>query len=122
MREALRERPSFNAIHLKSLFKVDFFITRTGPFDRSEMERAVIRMDLVPGALGVRFKTAEDVLLRKLLGFREGGETSEQQWKDVLGLLAVQRGSLDEIYLDRWAVEIGVADLLKRARGESAPR
>ncbi len=122
MREALRQHRSFNAIHLDSLFKIDFFVTRTGPFDLEELRRAVVRTDLVPDGAPVRFKTAEDVLLRKLLWFREGGETSEQQWKDVLGLLAVQRGALDEGYLDRWAAEIGVADLLARARAASAPR
>jgi hypothetical protein len=116
MREALHERRSFNAIHLESLFKIDFFVTRTGPFDRSELSRAIARPGVVPGAPPIRFKTAEDVLLRKLLWFREGGESSEQQWKDVLSLLAVQRGRLDEEYLGHWADEIGVADLLTRAR------
>ncbi len=118
--EALRERRSFTAIHLDSGFKVDFFVTRTGPFDLEEMRRAM-RVEVRVGVF-IRFKTAEDIVLRKLLWFREGGETSERQWTDVLGLLATQRGALDDGYLDRWAAEIGVADLLARARAESAPR
>ena len=41
MRETLRERRSFNAIHLDTLFKVDFFVLGDGPFDREEFRRRV---------------------------------------------------------------------------------
>ena len=36
------------------------------------------------------------------------------------GVLRVQAGRLDEAYLDRWAAELGVADLLAEARAEAA--
>ena len=31
-------------------------------------------------------------------------------------VLSVQRGLLDDAYMDRWAGDLGVADLLQRAR------
>lgn len=44
------------------------------------------------------------------------GEVANQQWRDVTALLRVQRGRIDEPYLTRWADQLGVADLLARAR------
>ena len=48
-----------------------------------------------------------------------GGEVSERQWKYVLGVLKVQSGKLDMDYLHKWADELEVLDLFKRALEES---
>ena len=34
MRDAVREHRSFNAIHLESMFKLDFFVRGESAFDR----------------------------------------------------------------------------------------
>ncbi len=57
----------------------------------------------------------EDILLSKLERYRLGDETSDRQWKDIMGVLRTKAGELDLVYLRRWAVELGVADLLERA-------
>ncbi len=67
------------------------------------------------------FKTPEDTILRKLQWYRAGGEVSEQQWRDVLGVLAVCHARLDDDYLDRWAASLELTDLLARARLEAKP-
>jgi hypothetical protein len=54
-------------------------------------------------------------MLHKLEWFRLGGEVSERQWGDVLGLLRVQAKTLNRAYLLHWAKEIVVEDLLLRA-------
>lgn len=120
MAEALSSRSTFNAIHDETSFKIDFFIKGTAPFDAEEMRRS-IRQE-VGGERGhaVLLKSPEDTVLRKLEWFRRGGEVSERQWQDVLSILAAARGQLDETYLERWALELGVADLLDRARREVA--
>ncbi len=64
--------------------------------------------------------TPEDVILFKLWWYRLGNEASEQQFKDVLGVLQVQAGQLDNGYLDHWAADLGVTDLLDRVRQESS--
>ena len=56
----------------------------------------------------------EDVVLAKLEWFRLGGEVSERQWRDILGVLKTQRDSLDIAYLQHWAKALAVADLLER--------
>lgn len=60
----------------------------------------------------------EDILLQKLRWYRMGNEVSDRQWRDVLGIIHVQAGRLDEAYLRRGAAVLGVADLLDRARSE----
>src|SRR5467141_3689547 len=39
VREAIKRRQSFNAIHLDSVFKVDFFIPKLDEFSRKQIER-----------------------------------------------------------------------------------
>lgn len=62
--------------------------------------------------------TAEDVILSKLAWYRSGGEVSEQQWNDILGIVAQRRDKLDIEYLREWAPHACVADLLEKALGE----
>jgi hypothetical protein len=57
----------------------------------------------------------EDVILSKLRWFHMGGEVSEQQWHDVLGVIAVQGDGLDLGYLREWAEYLGVPNLLEKA-------
>ena len=63
--------------------------------------------------------SAEDVVLSKLEWYRLGDEASERQWHDVLGVLKVNGALLDRRYLEHWAAELGVADLLARAIREA---
>jgi hypothetical protein len=57
--------------------------------------------------------TPEDVILHKL--YWHTITPSERQLGDVAGVIAVQKGRLDEAYLRRWATEIGVAQLVEDA-------
>lgn len=117
IREAVRERGSFNALYLPTMFKADIFIVREDLWSREEIKRARIEeIETSEGKVGIRFASPEDTLLHKLYWYRLGNETSDRQWSDVVGMLKVQKGSLDQACLDRWAGHLGVADLLSRAR------
>lgn len=59
--------------------------------------------------------TAEDVIVLKLEWYRLGNEISEQQWRDVIGLLKVRGADLDLDYTRGAAADLGVADLFDRA-------
>jgi hypothetical protein len=123
IRDAIRRRASFNLIHLDTMLKVDVFIVKQGAFDRTSFARHVDRpLADGPDARLFAFRTPEDVILRKLEWFRLGGEVSERQWSDAIGVLRVQQRALDLAYLRHWAREIGVAELLERALGEAGGR
>jgi hypothetical protein len=112
-REAVRLGRSYQAYFLPLVLKIDFFVRGTAPLDRSEFARR-LRVKVGDRA-SLYVATPEDSLLRKLVWFREGGEVSDRQWRDVLGILRVSGTELDRSYLERWAGDLGVADLWQRA-------
>jgi hypothetical protein len=114
---AIAGRGSFNVIHLATMVKVDVFVSRDRPIDRRALDRA--RPAPVEGGGAIPVSSPEDSVLAKLEWFRRGGEVSERQWTDVLGLLRVS-GSLDAGYLREGARELDLADLLRRALDEAA--
>ena len=116
IREALARRARFNIIHLHSGFKIDIFIRKDRSFDREVLARRMKARVFVGDESEYGLITPEDSILMKLEWFRMGGETSEKQWTDIHGVLMTQGDRLDIAYLDRWAAEIGVKDLLDRAR------
>ncbi len=117
-REAAEHRSTFNAIHTATSFKIDFFLRGSQPFDIEELRRSIPQLPDPDSRRTIMIKSAEDTVLRKLEWYRRGGEASDRQWRDVLEVLAATRGHLDPHYLDRWAAELDVADLLARARRE----
>ncbi len=120
IREAVLKRSSFNLINTHTGFKVDVFIPPDGPFERSVLaRRRKLEVEAVPGQ-AIFVQSPEDVLLSKLRWYRLGEEVSEQQWKDVLGLVKTRGGGLDQAYLRQWAADLGLADLLERAFREGA--
>jgi hypothetical protein len=116
---SIQRNSSFNIIHRGSMFKVDIFIPRPRPFYQSQLARAKKQTISSDPELSAKFSSAEDVVLSKLEWYRLGGEVSERQWRDILGVLKTQSGELDLDYLRKWSKEITVDDLLDRALKES---
>ena len=117
IQDAIRRRSSFNIIHWPSGFKVDLFVLKERPFDASVIARR--RSHALSEGQSLTLVSPEDVILLKLEWYRLGGGASERQLEDVRGVLQMQAGKLDQAYLDHWAADLGVSDLLQRARQES---
>ena len=114
-RHAVVRRSQFNLIDVGRGFKVDVYLDRRDPLSASTFLRSQL-VRLGPADTDcVRISAPEDIVLEKLRWYRLGGEVSERQWLDVLGVLKVQAPTIDRGYLRRWADEIGVRDLLDRA-------
>jgi hypothetical protein len=117
--DSIQHNSSFNIIHRDSMFKVDVFIPRPRPFQQSQLARAQRQSFDLESEVSANFASAEDTILSKLEWYRMGGEVSERQWRDILGVLKTRAGELDLDYLRKWANELKVTDLLERALKES---
>lgn len=82
--ESLERSSSFNAIHLGSSLKVDFFLAEELGRQQIARRRPIVVRDGLPA---LYFYSAEDLIIGKLPWFRKGGESSEQQWRDIVSIL-----------------------------------
>ena len=115
IQQAIANQSSFNIIHLDTMFKVDIFIHKDEPFSLIEMDRR--KQCLIPDEPNhaLYIASAEDTILQKLKWFRLGQETSDRQWRDIIGVIRVQNDQLDLNYLRKWGTQLQVSDLLKKA-------
>lgn len=109
---AVAERRSVNVIHHNTQVKVDLFVAGGTPLDALQLSR---RREVDLDGRRIFVHPPEDILLQKLRWFRAGGETSDRQWRDVLGIVRVQGARLDRSYLEAQAEILQVSDLLERA-------
>jgi hypothetical protein len=116
--EAIQRHSSFNIIHRETMFKVDVFIPHPRPFLHSQLSRSQKQTFLFTTEISAKFASPEDTILAKLEWYREGGEVSERQWRDILGVLKTRAGALDLSYLRKWADELEVKILLEHALKE----
>lgn len=121
LRDALIHGSCANIFYLPMVTKVDIFALGSDRYDEIEFSR---RRKVVVSSGGEELfvKAPEDTVLRKLLWYRQGGEVSSKQWRDVVEVLRVSAGELDKPYLQQWADTLCVNDLLARAEAEAAAR
>ena len=106
---------SFTIIHRESFFKVDIFIPQLRLFEEEQFNRTKRQILSQEPKAEAYIASAEDTLLAKLEWYRMGGEVSERQWRDVLGVIKVQADFLDTNYLFQMAEKLDVRDLLEKA-------
>jgi len=116
---ALRQRSSFNVIHFETAFKIDVFVRKDTAFEKQLLSRR--KLLKLSDSLEKSFSvvSAEDIILLKMLWYRDSNCSSERQWADVIGVLKVQAGKLDLQYLKKWAGVLGVSELLEKALSEA---
>jgi hypothetical protein len=102
---AVRTERLFNLMHNASGIKVDLIVRKSGEYRQLEFSR---RRRVVLGSTDTWIVSREDLILSKLVWAKD--TRSDLQLRDVKSLLDV---SMDHAYLDRWARELGVSELLK---------
>jgi hypothetical protein len=105
--QAVQERFQFNIIHLESGLKIDVIIPDDSEFNRSRLSRIV----RVPNRFGSAtcFASPEDVIIKKLEYYREGG--SEKHVRDIVGVLKLLAERVDRGYIADWASRFGLAEI-----------
>lgn len=112
--EAIQSKTSFNLIHTSTMLKVDIFICGGDPYGKMIFKRRI--EDTLEEASSIKFFLAspEDVILSKLDWYKKGGQVSQKQWKDIQGVINVQREKLNLTYLNEWAEKCDLLDLLNK--------
>ena len=100
----VRRRGQFSILHVKSGSKADMIIRKDTGFAQTEFQRKR-RVPFSP-TLDVASATPEDVILSKLLYYREG--ESEKHLRDIHGILVAWRDRLDRPYLQEWIKRLGL--------------
>lgn len=101
-----------SVIHRTEIRKADLIMARSDPWGLAAFERRRLVDDPVLGSAW--FISPEDLILAKL-AWSEGG-ASERQVRDAASVLRLV-DDIDQAYLHRYAVALGVEDLLERIRG-----
>jgi len=112
---AARDQGSFNLIHIDTMSKIDVYVVWRTDFGATQLARRRPAHVGSDSPLALYVTSPEDTILAKLDWYRQGGEQSDRQWRDVLGVLRVQSSALDRVYLKDWAKRLGLSDLLSRA-------
>ncbi|MUG91119.1 hypothetical protein F7734_00825 [Scytonema sp. UIC 10036] len=102
--------------HMETIANADLIVMdNSSPFAISQMSRRIL-LD-VEGMQEFWIASPEDLILQKLLWGK--GSRSEKQWRDVLGILKLQSGNLNYIYLTEWAERLNIFDELEQALTEA---
>jgi hypothetical protein len=98
--DEIRNRGQFNLLHVPTGLKIDVMIKKVTAFDESRFLRRK-RIELWEG-FTAHLASAEDVIIKKLEYFREGG--SEKHIRDIRGI--VTNTQLDNTYLKNWITQL----------------
>jgi hypothetical protein len=109
IQDAVRLGHQFNILHPASGLKIDFIVLTDSEFDQSRRQR-VRKMDVLPDR-PVAFASPEDVIIKKMVYFQEGG--SDKHLHDIAGVLRIQGKALDLGYIDTWATKLGLSKIWK---------
>ena len=122
IRQAIADRGCFNLIHFGTAMKIDVFVPKLRRFDGGQFSRAKRTPVAEGSSIEIPVCSAEDIVLAKLEWYRAGGELSERQWGDVIGVLRVNAKHLDMEGMQERAAELAVSDLLAGALTEAGLR
>jgi hypothetical protein len=104
-------------LHGETLDKIDLFILPDGEYTEAQMQNRRY-VEVAPGH-SLPFSSPEDIIITKLRLFVLGNRISDRQWNDIVQVLEMQAGQLDDPYLEKWANHFGLFDLLQEAKKQT---
>jgi len=118
VRRAIVRKTTFNILHPASGLKVDVIVPADTMFNRSRFAR-VQRVHPEAG-FEAYFTSAEDVIVKKMEFFREGG--SVKHLRDIAGILKISGDALDREYIESWAENLGLETIWRTVLRSSMSR
>lgn len=112
--DAIKRRDMFNLLDSEG-DKVDFWMLKDEPFDRSRFSRRCMQDVL---GLEIAVSSPEDTILAKLKWAKICGG-SEKQFGDALSVYELQHPNLDIEYIERWVNELDIEPLWRRLQDEA---
>lgn len=116
--EASRNGGMFNILHHESGLKVDVIVPVRSAYEESRFSR--VRSVETPCGGKVQFSSSEDVILKKLEFYREGG--SQKHLRDIAAMVRTNTPPIDFDYLESWAKRLGVWSQWEEIRRNLGPR
>lgn len=104
---AVEQKHQFNVLHPASGLKIDFILMTDSAFDCARRQRGR-KLAVIPDRL-ISFASPEDVIVKKMVYYREGG--SEKHLRDIAGVIRLQGAALDSGYIAAWATNLGLSDI-----------
>ncbi len=116
---AVKRKSSFNILHLKTMLKIDFFVSKNDSYSDKLFERRIKdKLQDEADSIEIYLISPEDIILNKLVWYKLGNQISEKQWHDVIGVMKIQGKDLDAKYLKKWAEHLSVQELLEKVYSE----
>jgi hypothetical protein len=106
VRDAIRRHGQFNALHSTTGDKFDFMLPTDNEWGRTQLSRRQ-RVGLTGGIVGYA-AAPEDIILGKLLYYKEGG--SDKHLRDIGGMLILPGSTVDREQVAKWAEQLQVTE------------
>ncbi len=110
VRQAVDTRSMFNIIHNEWVIKADFIVKKNEEYRIEEFSR---RQKIVIDETTIFVVSVEDLILSKLVWGKES--QSDLQFGDVRQMVSTVSG-LDWDYIGKWAIFLGIEQLLKKVK------
>lgn len=101
--EALRRESLFNVVDMATGWKIDLIVRKSRPFSEEEFRR---RKSVHFQGMELVLASAEDIVLSKLEWAKRAH--SQRQIEDAAAVVRARSDSLDDAYLRKWIVDLGV--------------
>lgn len=108
--DSVTQHGMFNIIHNDWMVKADLIIRKNEDYRREEFTR---RKKISIDNMTISVVSAEDLILSKLVWGKRS--QSELQFRDVCQMI-ITVSELDWKYMQNWAEDLGVNDLLRKAK------
>jgi hypothetical protein len=100
-----------NAIHMYSGLKADLYPVREGDKLRQSAFQRRQQVDYGRPIGKVYIHSPEDLILYKLMYF--GLSQQSKHSRDIAAILKSKKNELDQVYIEQWAVQLGLSSLWK---------